>query len=478
MPDRPALTAETAAPPAPKRVVITGGAGLVGRAVVRVLRERGDTVVALVRDPSRAAFLAEMGAELVASDLSDEAQLAEALRDADGLIHAAGSYRVGIPKSERGAMWDANVGTTTRMLDAAEAAGVPRIVYVSTGNIYGNTHGVTVDETYQRNLGEGFLSWYDETKYGAHEVAERRIAAGAPIVIVLPSQVYGPGDRTGFGEQVRLAYEGKLPYRALADVRIGIVHADDLAQGIVAALDRGRNRRAVQPQWPACIAWRGRGDRRETRWSPAPAAAAPRRAPPSHGAIRATHGSAECWGARDCFVRRHLSLLAGEGQGRAGLHDPRYRDRPSRHVRRGLTTLASMARELPMFTPPGPSAHHGSAAPETIAMGGSVTPLRRHPEWIKSRLPSGENYHDLKGLLRGLNLNTVCEEAHCPNIGECWDQRTATIMILGDTCTRACGFCAVKTGRPTWFDDDEPRRVAEAVSAARPGARRRDERRP
>ena len=118
------------------------------------------------------------------------------------------------------------------------------------------------------------------------------------------------------------------------------------------------------------------------------------------------------------------------------------------------------------------------AAPETIAMGGSVTPLRRHPDWIKARMPSGENYHDLKGLLRGLNLNTVCEEAHCPNIGECWDQRTATIMILGDTCTRACGFCAVKTGRPTWFDDDEPRRVAEAVSAAGPRARRRHERRP
>jgi lipoic acid synthetase len=78
-------------------------------------------------------------------------------------------------------------------------------------------------------------------------------------------------------------------------------------------------------------------------------------------------------------------------------------------------------------------------------------------------MPSGENYHDLKALLRGLTLNTVCEEAHCPNIGECWDQRTATIMILGDTCTRACGFCAVKTGRPTWFDADEPRRVAEAI---------------
>jgi lipoic acid synthetase len=93
------------------------------------------------------------------------------------------------------------------------------------------------------------------------------------------------------------------------------------------------------------------------------------------------------------------------------------------------------------------------------------TPLRRHPEWIKARMPSGENYHDLKKILRGLTLNPVCEEAHCPNIGECWDQRTATIMILGDVCTRACGFCAVKTGRPTWNDEDEPRRVAEAVAS-------------
>jgi len=130
-----------------------------------------------------------------------------------------------------------------------------------------------------------------------------------------------------------------------------------------------------------------------------------------------------------------------------------------------------MQRELPMFQPPG-DAEHGVHVPPTIAMGGTFdataqdgsTALRRHPEWIKARLPSGENYHDLKRILRGLTLNTVCEEAHCPNIGECWEQRTATIMILGDVCTRACGFCAVKTGRPTWNDEDEPRRVAEAVA--------------
>ena len=127
-----------------------------------------------------------------------------------------------------------------------------------------------------------------------------------------------------------------------------------------------------------------------------------------------------------------------------------------------------------MFEPPGTGHLHGQHDPISIAMGGGLASLpatgadgraapRRHPDWIKARMPAGETYHDLKRRLRGLNLNTVCEEAHCPNIGECWDQRTATIMILGDTCTRACGFCNIKTGRPTWFDDDEPRRVAEAL---------------
>ena len=88
----------------------------------------------------------------------------------------------------------------------------------------------------------------------------------------------------------------------------------------------------------------------------------------------------------------------------------------------------------------------------------------RRPEWLKVRLPIGPTYTHLKELMREERLHTVCEEAHCPNIGECWTAGTATFMILGDTCTRACAFCAVKTGRPTWLDEDEPRRVAESIS--------------
>jgi lipoyl synthase len=87
----------------------------------------------------------------------------------------------------------------------------------------------------------------------------------------------------------------------------------------------------------------------------------------------------------------------------------------------------------------------------------------RRPEWLRVRAPTGENYEELKRLMRSKALHTVCEEARCPNIGECWSHRTATFMILGSTCTRSCGFCAVATGRPSAVDWEEPRRIAEAV---------------
>lgn len=92
----------------------------------------------------------------------------------------------------------------------------------------------------------------------------------------------------------------------------------------------------------------------------------------------------------------------------------------------------------------------------------ATTPIRR-PDWLRVRAPAGENYIELKRLMRSKMLHTVCEEARCPNIGECWAHRTATFMILGSTCTRSCGFCAVATGRPMAVDWEEPRRVAEAV---------------
>ncbi len=97
-----------------------------------------------------------------------------------------------------------------------------------------------------------------------------------------------------------------------------------------------------------------------------------------------------------------------------------------------------------------------------------IEPARRvaapKPEWLRAPAPMGENYHSLKRLARSLGLHTVCESAHCPNIGECWQHQTATFMMLGNLCTRRCGFCAVPKGHPEPIDLDEPRRVAEAVA--------------
>jgi lipoic acid synthetase len=87
----------------------------------------------------------------------------------------------------------------------------------------------------------------------------------------------------------------------------------------------------------------------------------------------------------------------------------------------------------------------------------------RRPEWLKVKIPTGENYLSLKNLVLDKKLNTVCEDARCPNIAECWTRKIATFMILGDTCTRSCGFCSVKLGKPEKPDFDEPRRVAESV---------------
>ena len=90
-------------------------------------------------------------------------------------------------------------------------------------------------------------------------------------------------------------------------------------------------------------------------------------------------------------------------------------------------------------------------------------PRGNRPSWLKVRFPQGQNYLELRDLMREQRLNTICEEAMCPNIGECWENRTATFLILGEICTRNCGFCSVITGRPTGLDLDEPRRLAEAV---------------
>ena len=221
-------------------ILVTGGAGFIGRSVVSQLVADGERVVVIVRDPDRATTILGSDVDVRRGDLSLALTIADAMRGCDGVIHCAGDYRVGIREEDRPAMLDANVGTTSRVMDAAVRAGVDRIVVTSTGNVFGNTHGVIADERYRRDLGEGFLTYYDETKFLAHRAATERITSGAPVIIAMPGTVYGPGDHSALGAQLEAAYRGTAPYIVLGDVGISPTHVDDVAAGIIAALRRGR----------------------------------------------------------------------------------------------------------------------------------------------------------------------------------------------------------------------------------------------
>jgi dihydroflavonol-4-reductase len=222
------------------KVFLTGGTGFIGRRIAEKLRERGDEVVALVRTPSKAAPLEAAGVEIVPGDLSDTAAIERGVQGADAVIHAGADYRVGVPKGEQESLWEANVHGTERVLDAAIAAGAKRIVYVSTGNVFGNTGERVADESYERDPAAGFLSAYDETKYQAHRVARERIAAGAPVVIVQPGAVYGRGDTSQVANIIDQTRTGKLKLLMFPEFTLQYVHVDDLADGIILALDKGR----------------------------------------------------------------------------------------------------------------------------------------------------------------------------------------------------------------------------------------------
>jgi dihydroflavonol-4-reductase len=210
------------------RAFVTGATGFLGGRLTSKLLERGDEVVALVRRD------ADLGtARLVHGDLSDREVLRDAMRGCDAVFHAAAMYEVGIPRSERTAMFDVNVHGTENVLDAA--SDVPRVVYVSTVNVFGNTHGQIVDETYERTPGE-WLSTYDWTKYEAHQIARRH----DNVVIAQPGAIYGPGDHSELGAQLDQARRGKLPFKALADVGVNAVRVDDAADGLLLVHDRGR----------------------------------------------------------------------------------------------------------------------------------------------------------------------------------------------------------------------------------------------
>ena len=222
------------------KVFVTGGTGFIGGEVIRQLCERGDEVVCLARNPEKGEALAALGCELVAGDLGDDAVIRNGMQGCDAVIHAAAMYEVGIPASQRPAMYEANVAGTERVLRAGLEAGIPKVVYVSTVGVFGNTHRKVVDESYA-HPGREFTSYYEETKLEAHRIAKRMIAEqGLPCVIVQPGGVYGPGDTSAIAALLDRFLSGKMPLLPFPELGICLSHVEDVAAGILLALDRGR----------------------------------------------------------------------------------------------------------------------------------------------------------------------------------------------------------------------------------------------
>lgn len=218
------------------KAFVTGGSGFIGKHVVRKLAERDYDVVALARSDRSAATLSEMGVQVARGDITDAASMREAMRGADVVFHLAGWYKIGAVDWMQAET--INVGGTRKVLRLAQELEIPRIVYSSTVAVFGDTGGRLVDEDYRYD--GPFLSEYDRTKWLAHyKVAEPLIDEGAPIIIVMPGGVYGPGDHSLIADLMELFYRGS-PVLPGPETTLTYAHVEDIAEGIILAAEKGK----------------------------------------------------------------------------------------------------------------------------------------------------------------------------------------------------------------------------------------------
>lgn len=219
------------------KAFVTGGTGFIGRHVIRKLLARGYEVVALVRSREAAAALQALDVYLIEGDITNKASMRQGMQGCDVVFHIAAWYKIGARD------WmDAetiNVGGTRNVLTLAHELGIPKIIYTSTVAVFGDTHGELVDENYESN--GPFLSEYNRTKWLAHyKVALPLIQRGAPIVIVMPGGVYGPGDASVIGDLMFRFYKGQLPVMPGADTIFTYAHVEDIAEGHILAAEKGQ----------------------------------------------------------------------------------------------------------------------------------------------------------------------------------------------------------------------------------------------
>lgn len=218
------------------KAFVTGGSGFIGSYLIRELNERGAQVRALARSQESAAAVAALGAEVVPGDVFDRQVMQAAMQDCDVVYHIAGVYSFDLNK--RAQLTRVNVHGTEAVMQAAIAAGVPRIVYASSVVVLGDTGGQVVDENHTHR--PPWRTAYDRSKWLAHHrVVEPHIRQGAPIIITMPGGVYGPGDPSLIADLFRLLRMGLLRIFPGADSMVSFVHVEDIAEGLVLAAEKG-----------------------------------------------------------------------------------------------------------------------------------------------------------------------------------------------------------------------------------------------
>jgi dihydroflavonol-4-reductase len=220
------------------KAFITGATGFIGGRVARKLLQRGDQVTALVRSSKDAAVLQAAGAQVVFGDITERESMREGMHGSQVVFHIAGWYKIG--SNNRAQAEAINFIGTRNVLGLASELGIPRIVYTSTVAVYGDTHGVLVTEKTPVTSQGDFKTLYDLTKWMAHQEAERWIAHGAPVIIVMPGVVYGPGDTGYVSELMRAWQQGLLPILPGPEFTITLAHVDDIADGHLLAAEKGR----------------------------------------------------------------------------------------------------------------------------------------------------------------------------------------------------------------------------------------------
>lgn len=218
------------------KAFVTGGSGFIGQHVVKKLHERGYEVFALARSPQSTAVLQALGCTVVSGDITDMASMREGMAGSDIVFHIAAWYKIGDPDWQKAEA--INVGGTRKVLRLAVELDIPKIIYTSTVGVFGDTKGQLVDETYYK--GGPFLTEYDRTKWLAHyKVALPLIEKGAPIIIVMPGAVYGPGDTSSIGNLMREFYRG-MPMLPGPNMTLTYAHVEDIAEGHLLAAEKGK----------------------------------------------------------------------------------------------------------------------------------------------------------------------------------------------------------------------------------------------